>query len=47
MSLGVVLVPAVGVMVFGEQVRPVFWVGAGLIVAGIVLTQYGVAPGGG
>ena len=42
-SLGVVLVPLLGLFVFGEDVRPVFWVGAGLIVAGILLTQYGIA----
>ncbi len=47
MSLGVVLVPALGVLMFGEKVRPVFWLGAGLIVAGIILTQYGSGPVGG
>ena len=43
-SLGVVLVPAIGLLWFGEQVRPSFWIGAALIVAGIILTQYGSTP---
>ena len=47
MSLGVVLVPAIGVLMFGEQVRPMFWLGVVLIVAGIILTQYGGGPTGG
>jgi multidrug transporter EmrE-like cation transporter len=41
MSLGVILVPLVGQFVFGENIRPIFWGGAALIVAGIVMTQYG------
>lgn len=40
-ALGVVVVPLAAVLLFGETVRPVFWLGAGLIVAGIVLTQVG------
>ena len=40
-ALGVVVVPLAAVLVFGEVVRPVFWLGAALIVAGIVLTQVG------
>ena len=40
-ALGVVVVPLAAVLVFGEAVRPVFWLGAALIVAGIVLTQVG------
>jgi len=40
-ALGVVVVPLAAVLVFGETVRPVFWLGAALIVAGIVLTQVG------
>ncbi len=40
-ALGVVVVPLAAVLVFGEVVRPVFWLGAALIVAGIVLRQVG------
>ena len=40
-ALGVVVVPLAAVVVFGEVVRPVFWLDAALIVAGIVLTQVG------
>jgi len=40
-ALGVVVVPLAAVLMFGEVVRPVFWLGAALIVAGIVLTQVG------
>ena len=40
-ALGVVIVPLAAVLVFGETVRPVFWLGAALIVAGVVLTQMG------
>ncbi len=38
-ALGVVLVPLASMMMFGEQVRPGFWLGVGLIVGGIVITQ--------
>ena len=40
-ALGVVVVPLAAVLMYGEAVRPVFWLGAALIVAGIVLTQVG------
>lgn len=40
-ALGVVVVPLAAVLVFGETVRPVFWLGAAFVVAGIVLTQVG------
>ena len=40
-ALGVVVVPLAAVLVFGEAVRPVFWLGAAFVVVGIVLTQVG------
>jgi multidrug transporter EmrE-like cation transporter len=36
----VIFVPLMGSYVFGEKAGPLFWVGAGLIALGIVLTQY-------
>ena len=44
MALGVVVVPLASMLVFGERVRPGFWLGIALIVAGIVVTQIGTAP---
>ncbi len=38
-ALGVVLVPLASILVFGERIRPAFWLGAALIVAGIIVTQ--------
>lgn len=40
-ALGVVLVPAASMFVFGERMKPVFWLGAAFIVAGIAITQAG------
>jgi multidrug transporter EmrE-like cation transporter len=40
-SLGTVLVPLLGWYWFREPVGPVFWLGVGLIVAGLMLTQVG------
>ena len=40
-SLGTVLVPLIGWYWFREPVGPVFWVGVGLILAGLLLTQVG------
>jgi multidrug transporter EmrE-like cation transporter len=40
-ALSVVVVPMLSIMLFGEMVRPLFWVGVALIAAGIVITQYG------
>ena len=40
-ALGAVLVPLLAVLVLGEAVRPLFWVGAALIGLGVVLTQLG------
>ncbi len=44
-ALGVVLVPFASTLLFGERVRPGFWFGVALIVAGIVITQMGTARG--
>jgi drug/metabolite transporter (DMT)-like permease len=38
-ALGVVLVPLASTLMFGERVRPGFWFGTALIVAGIAITQ--------
>ncbi|MDE2582478.1 MAG: EamA family transporter [Rhodospirillales bacterium] len=40
-ALGMVLVPLAGWYWFREPVGPVFWLGVGLIAAGLVLTQLG------
>ena len=42
-ALGVVIVPLASLLVFGERVRPAFWFGTGLIVAGIIVTQMDLA----
>src|SRR4051812_38123163 len=39
-SAGVIIVPLLSAVIFGERVGITYWLGAGLIVAGIVLTQY-------
>ena len=36
---GLVIVPLLSSHFFGERVTPLFWVGAGLIAVGVVLTQ--------
>lgn len=41
-ALGLVLVPLAANLLFGERLRPVFWLGAALIVAGILIIQWGV-----
>lgn len=41
-AAGVVIVPLLGLWVFGERVSFTFWVGVVLIVIGIVITQYSV-----
>lgn len=38
-ALGVILVPIASMLVYGERVRPFFWIGAVLIVCGIAITQ--------
>ncbi len=40
-ALGIVIVPLAAMLAFGEEVRPVFWLGAALVIAGILLTQAG------
>ena len=39
-AAGVILVPLLSGYFFGERVAPVFWLGAGLIAVGLLLTQY-------
>ena len=41
-ALGVAIVPFLGRCLYGERLAPVFWVGVALIMAGIIITQYGV-----
>ena len=41
-ALAMNLVPITSMLIYGERVRPVFWLGALLIVAGIVVAQRGV-----
>jgi drug/metabolite transporter (DMT)-like permease len=41
-SAGVIIVPLLSALVFGERVSITYWLGASLIVAGIVLTQYSI-----
>lgn len=41
-ALGMVIVPMVGVLMFGERVTPLFWCGVALIVAGVFVTQHGL-----
>jgi multidrug transporter EmrE-like cation transporter len=40
-ALGSIIVPLGARLVFGEIVKPVFWLGAIMIAAGIVVTQIG------
>src|SRR5689334_4135700 len=39
-AVGMVIVPLLGWLVFGERVAPIFWLGVALIVVGVGLTQY-------
>ncbi|SKA21651.1 EamA-like transporter family protein [Enhydrobacter aerosaccus] len=39
-SAGVVIVPLLSGLIFGEKVNPAYWAGAALIIAGIAVTQY-------
>ena len=41
-ALGTAIVPFLGWCLFGERLAPVFWVGVALIIAGIIVIQYGV-----
>jgi len=38
-AAGTALVPLMAVLLFGEQVRPIYWLGVGLIMAGIIVVQ--------
>jgi multidrug transporter EmrE-like cation transporter len=40
-ALGSIIVPLAARLLFGEIVKPVFWLGALMIAAGIVVTQIG------
>ena len=40
-SLGTIIVPLAAILLFGETVRPVFWLGALMVGVGIVFTQIG------
>jgi len=40
MAVTIVLVPLLGWRIFGEAVGPLFWLGMGLVVVGVMLTQY-------
>jgi drug/metabolite transporter (DMT)-like permease len=39
-AVGMVIVPLLGWLVFGERVGPMFWLGVVFIVLGVGLTQY-------
>lgn len=41
-AAGIVIVPMLGWLVFGERVSWIFWIGVALIVAGIIVTQFAV-----
>lgn len=40
-AMGMVIVPLLGWYLFGERIGPLFWLGAVLVIAGIILVQYG------
>jgi multidrug transporter EmrE-like cation transporter len=39
-AVGMVIVPLLGWLMFGERVGPIFWLGVAFIVIGVGLTQY-------
>ncbi len=39
-AVGLVIVPLLGWLVYGERVAPVFWLGVAFIIVGVGLTQY-------
>jgi drug/metabolite transporter (DMT)-like permease len=41
-AAGVIIVPLLSTLIFGERVTSTYWLGTALIVAGIVLTQYSI-----
>ena len=42
-GVGMIIVPLLGWLVFGERVAPIYWLGVAFIVIGIGLTQYAIA----
>jgi drug/metabolite transporter (DMT)-like permease len=42
-AFGMVIVPLLGWLIFGERIPLLFWLGVGFIVAGIGITQYALA----
>ena len=42
-AIGTAIVPLLGWYLFDEHIAPVFWLGVALIMAGIILTQYGAS----
>jgi multidrug transporter EmrE-like cation transporter len=42
-GVGVILVPLLAYFVYGERVNAMYWVGATLVTAGIILTQLGTS----
>ena len=43
-AVGMVIVPLLGWLIFGERVGPMFWLGVAFIVLGVGLTQYAASP---
>jgi drug/metabolite transporter (DMT)-like permease len=41
-AAGVIIVPLLSMLIFGERVTSTYWLGAALIVAGTILTQYSI-----
>jgi drug/metabolite transporter (DMT)-like permease len=41
-ATGVIIVPLLSMLIFGERVTSTYWLGATLIVAGTILTQYSI-----
>ena len=41
-AAGVIVVPLLGMLIFGERGTPTYWLGTALIVVGIILTQYSI-----
>jgi drug/metabolite transporter (DMT)-like permease len=41
-ATGVIIVPLLSMLIFGERVTSTYWLGAALIVAGTILTQYSI-----
>ena len=44
-AVGMVIVPLLGWLIFGERVTPLFWLGVAFIIVGVGLTQYASASG--